>query len=280
MSEVEFSQLAFTTALKAAKSGAAILKSHYLNLYKLSFEDKGNHDIVSLADREADAAIKEVILEQFPDHSFFSEEDKESGLVASDYQWIVDPLDGTNNFAIGMNTFVTLISLIYKQQPILSLIYNPLTDQYVWADDSHAYFNDQVLVKSSEPTNLHKIFLSLVGGYAIVDKIRSFLKFALTKQEGGSFRRIFNSWSPGVDFFSGALEKIQGFYLLESESYDLYQGIHILTKLGYLIIAPNGETIDYTKPDVLLPDLIIARDQPTLDFMLKVYKQWQKQASL
>jgi myo-inositol-1(or 4)-monophosphatase len=272
-----FNKNVLETIINAAKAGAKVLRKHYLNLQKLAFNDKGNLDIVSLADKEADEIIKEILLKKFPDFSFYSEEDKDSKRKNSDYIWIVDPLDGTNNFAIGMNNFAIIISLSYKQLPILSLIYNPLTDQYIWADTKQAYFMDQPIKLSSKPANPDKLFISIIGGYAVVDKIRSFYKFALGKFDDTGFRRLFNTWAPGTDFFSAAMDKIQGIYLLESQAYDLYQGMHILEKLGYIIYVPSGEKIDYSKPEIILPDIIIARDKATLTFMTEVYDKWQKQ---
>ncbi|WP_338134404.1 inositol monophosphatase [Cohnella candidum] len=76
----------------------------------------------------AEALILERIYSAFPDHQIHSEEAGGNG-KRSDWLWLIDPLDGTNNYAIGLPIFTTSITLLYRKEPVLGVVYEPITDR-------------------------------------------------------------------------------------------------------------------------------------------------------
>lgn len=118
-------------ASRLADVSRPILRSYYRR--KLDVDIKSDASPVTQADREAEAAIRELISATFPAHGIFGEE---FGKVRADaeYVWVLDPLDGTRAFVTGRPTFGTLISLTRNGAPLLGLIDMPvLGDRWIGA---------------------------------------------------------------------------------------------------------------------------------------------------
>ena len=108
---------------------------------------------------EADLASEKYLIVELatiiPQASFFAEESGKSG-SSSDYCWVIDPLDGTTNFAHGLDYFCISIALTYKDEPIFGMVYRPITDELFWAEKNNgAYLNNEVL-KVSEKDSVKK----------------------------------------------------------------------------------------------------------------------------
>jgi len=129
------------TAIEAARQVGRILLEEFGRPQEISF--KGLRDIVTGTDLAAQAKAIEIIRSQFPDHDIWAEEVGQTPDGASDYCWIVDPLDGTTNYARGFPCFSVSIALSYRGELILGVVYDPLRDQLFRAQRGQgAYLND------------------------------------------------------------------------------------------------------------------------------------------
>ena len=132
------------TAFNAARASGEILKKYYRNdcgVYK-----KGDFDIVTDADYESEKKAIEIIGQKYPDHSFLCEECGFSGNEDAEYKWLVDALDGTINFSRCIPLFSFSIALLKNEIPILSVIYNPITEDFYYAEKGKgAYLNEKRL---------------------------------------------------------------------------------------------------------------------------------------
>jgi len=118
-------------AKRAAHLSRPILRRHFRA--KLNVIRKGDESPVTSADREAEAAIRNLLAREVPDHGIIGEEHG-SERKDADYVWVLDPLDGTRAFVVGKPTFGTLIALAHKGRPVLGLIDMPLLgEQWVGA---------------------------------------------------------------------------------------------------------------------------------------------------
>jgi inositol-phosphate phosphatase/L-galactose 1-phosphate phosphatase/histidinol-phosphatase len=91
-------------------------------------EDKADASPVTIADKEAERLMRELLSLSFPSHAVLGEEHGEKK-TDSDYLWVLDPIDGTKNFMTGQPIFGTLIALLYKKEPIIGIINQPITDE-------------------------------------------------------------------------------------------------------------------------------------------------------
>ncbi len=110
----------------AADAAGAIIRPYFRA--PLAVDAKGDKSPVTIADREAEAALRDLLLARFPDHGVMGEE---HGTVNGDaeYLWVLDPIDGTRAFVTGRPLFGTLIGLLWRGRPVLGLIDQPVTGE-------------------------------------------------------------------------------------------------------------------------------------------------------
>ena len=116
------------TALAAARAGGAVLRSKFGT--RLHIEEKSAKDLVTEADREAEAAIVAIIQARFPEHNILAEEGVYPQ-TASPFRWIIDPLDGTTNFTHAFPWFAVSIALEAAGEIILGIVYNPIYEEQI-----------------------------------------------------------------------------------------------------------------------------------------------------
>ncbi|HRY30388.1 MAG TPA: inositol monophosphatase family protein [Elusimicrobiota bacterium] len=105
-------------------------------------ERKADRSLVTNADRESDELLRSGLRKAFPSHAVLSEEAVLEGPV-SDYVWLVDPLDGTKAFAEGRPGFCVMLGLLWKEMPVVGVVYEPLEDHLTWAAKGGGCFHSQ-----------------------------------------------------------------------------------------------------------------------------------------
>ncbi|MFO1170046.1 MAG: histidinol-phosphatase [Hyphomicrobiaceae bacterium] len=96
-------------------------------------------DPVTAADRAAEEVIRAAILERYPDHGIVGEE-LGTANASSPLAWVIDPIDGTRSFMMGMQTWGTLIGLRYEGKPLIGMMNQPFTGERFWSDDASAHY--------------------------------------------------------------------------------------------------------------------------------------------
>jgi len=144
----------------AKQAGQALLKEFDK---KRAFKFKGKHDIVTRADLLAEKIILTKIRKKYPTHQILSEE---AGLkkTKSDYLWIVDPLDGTTNFAFGNPLFSTCIALAKNKKVIAGAIYIPYMKEMYSAEINKGAFLNNKKIKVSKNNDLNQAFITYCHG--------------------------------------------------------------------------------------------------------------------
>ena len=127
------------TAVKAARAAAAIQMDLYERIESVDF--KSEKDVVTEADHRSEEAILEIIGKAFPADAFLAEESGESGQIA-DRLWVIDPLDGTVNYANGIPFFAVSIGLCIDGQPTLGVVLDPTRDELFTAVTGGGAFLD------------------------------------------------------------------------------------------------------------------------------------------
>jgi myo-inositol-1(or 4)-monophosphatase len=110
----------------AADAAGAIIRPYFRT--PLAVEAKGDESPMTIADRAAELALRDLILARFPDHGVMGEE---HGTVHADaeYLWVLDPIDGTRAFVTGRPLFGTLIGVLHRGRPVLGVIDQPVTGE-------------------------------------------------------------------------------------------------------------------------------------------------------
>lgn len=124
------SETVLQTAIEAATACADIARRTVLPHFRTSLraDAKSDDSPVTIADRQAEQAMRSILEERLPEHAILGEENGMSG-ASSDWLWVLDPIDGTRAFLTGRPTFGTLIALFHKGRPVLGLIDQPVTGE-------------------------------------------------------------------------------------------------------------------------------------------------------
>ncbi|MFA5271560.1 MAG: inositol monophosphatase, partial [Candidatus Omnitrophota bacterium] len=134
-------------AVSLAKEAGIFLLNNFGKVGKI--ESKGDRNLATNLDKEAEKMIVGRIKSKFPGHGILAEEGGGSGLD-KDYLWIIDPLDGTHNFIRDINIFGVSIGVLYKGKFVTGVIYMPVDDElYVGEEGAGAYKNDKKIKISS-----------------------------------------------------------------------------------------------------------------------------------
>lgn len=154
----DFKRLAF----KAARKAGEIHKKYYEKKTKIK-QKSSSFDLITIADVEAEKAVVDLIQSNFPGHNILAEEG-EYKKTHSSYCWIIDPLDGTNNFAFGIPFFCSSIALAKNNQVILGVVYDSLRDELFWAEKGKGAYLNHKRIRVSRVRALDKSLL-ITGFY-------------------------------------------------------------------------------------------------------------------
>ena len=169
----------------AEKSGEVI--KPYFAKANLSFEFKEDRTIVTQADREAEAVMRDMIRKAYPHHGILGEEFGQEN-TSAEFVWVLDPIDGTISFARGCPLFGTLIGLLHAGEPLLGAIHHPLLHQLCIGDNTETTLNGRA-VQLRETRQLSETILLTtdMANIAQYQKKEGFEK--LLKQT-----RLFRTW--------------------------------------------------------------------------------------
>ena len=143
-------------AVAWAKEVGEVQRSYFRSGH-LDIETKSTvHDVVTKVDKLSESMLIERIGTCFPDHSVLGEESGEHD-AHSDYLWVVDPLDGTNNYSQGLPVFCVSIGLQYRGETLLGVVYAPYLDELYTAIRGKGAFLNHVLIHVSDKTRCLRI---------------------------------------------------------------------------------------------------------------------------
>ena len=125
----EFLDRAVIVAREAADAAAQIVRRYYRK--DVAVEIKSDQTPVTIADRECEVAIKNILKRAFPDHAFYGEEEGREG--SGDFLWLIDPIDGTKSFVRGYPMFSTQIALMYRDELVLGVSCASEFGETAWA---------------------------------------------------------------------------------------------------------------------------------------------------
>jgi histidinol phosphatase-like enzyme (inositol monophosphatase family) len=145
-----------------ADEAEKVIKKYFRK--KIKIESKNDESPVTIADKETELKIRELISLKYPDHGILGEEYEQKN-INSEYLWVIDPIDGTRNFIAGHKDFGTLIALLYKNEPIIGIINCPMHEErWLGCKGSNTLLNGKK-VKSSEITSLEESYMCTSGLY-------------------------------------------------------------------------------------------------------------------
>jgi myo-inositol-1(or 4)-monophosphatase len=234
-------------ALRTAEKAGAIALKHFRRTQKVSFKSK--QDILTTGDTEVEKFIMREIGKRFPQHGILAEESgKHRG--SSDYLWVIDPIDGTVNYAAGIPCFAISIGLAFKEQPILGVVYDPYQHEFIYAEKGKgAYINGKKIRIGTEKELINSIVATDLGhkrSIHIVRRVKALLPVTRAV-------RIMGSASRGL--VDVALDRVQAYIHNDIQPWD--------AAAAFIVIKETeGETLNFKgEPWQLYDKTIIASNK-------------------
>jgi len=224
-------------AVKAARRAGDIINRAAENIEQLKIKHKTLNDLVSEVDHAAEVAIISSLQKIYPNHAFLAEESGRTG--ESDYEWIIDPLDGTTNFLHGFPVYGVSIALAYKKQLQVAVVYDPCrNDLYTASRGAGAYLNEKRIRVSKRD----KLIDCLIGtGFPFkansdIDSYTDMFKTIALKTAG-----IRRPGAAALDLANVAAGRLDGFWEIGLSPWDMAAGALLIKEAGGLVGDLEGE---------------------------------------
>ncbi len=236
-----------STLIRAAEAGAAVMQRYFQGEFKIS-EKEGINNLVTEADHESEKAIFEVIKNDYPDHYLLSEESGEI-VMDSTYKWIIDPIDGTVNFANGIPLCCVSIALEQAGEIILGAVYNPFINEFFFGQKGWGATLNNKRIHVSQQTAVGKACLVTGFPYTYLDEPNGPLEvFSRLIRGGVPVRRI---GSAAIDLCWVAAGRYDGFYEHKLNAWDSAAGFLIVNEAGGRVSDFTGAAYDPYQPHIV-----------------------------
>ncbi|CAG8998467.1 MAG: Inositol-1-monophosphatase [Candidatus Celerinatantimonas neptuna] len=224
--------------IRAARNAGNIIAKAYENLDKVEIYSKGANDYVTNVDNAAEAAIIDTIQKSYPEHGIIAEESGITDGQNNDYQWVIDPLDGTTNFIKGIPHFAVSVALRIKGKTEHGVIYDPLRNELFTASRGGGAQLNGYRLRVSKLRDLNG---------AIIGTGFPFKQKHLTETYLKMFQSIFNecsdlrrAGSAALDLAYVAAARQDAFFELGLKPWDMAAGELIAREAGALVTDVAG----------------------------------------
>lgn len=238
---------AVEVAVEAALAAGKIQRERSRKIGKIF--PKGNFDLVTEVDLLCEREIIRIIKKRFPDHEFLAEESGASGGPSSSSKWIIDPLDGTINYAHGFPVYCVSIGLEHEGEMIVGVVYNPCMDELFVAQKGRgatlngdpisvstiAELKDGLLVTGFTPEVVHSDSDNM-------DRFRNFMKASQAVRRPGS---------AAIDICYTAMGRFEGFWELKLNAWDVAAGVVIMQEAGGKVTKLDGNPMSVYDREIL-----------------------------
>jgi myo-inositol-1(or 4)-monophosphatase len=222
---------------------------------------KGAIDLVTEADRRSEAAITEAIAGAFPDHSIIAEE---GTLVkgTAPYRWIIDPLDGTTNFAHGFPVFCVAIGLEAEGEMVMGVAYDPTREELFVAQRGRGAFLNGRPLKVSPTQSLNESLLATGFSYDIREHPRNNLpEYSAFTLRCRGVRRM---GSAILDLAYVAAGRLDGYWEMRLGPWDMAAGVVMVEEAGGRVTSIDGGPFDLSRGEVLASNGKIHQEMMTV----------------
>lgn len=255
------------TAIEAARAGAEVLLASFRREAR-GLEAKADHDWVSAADRESEAAIAGVLRRRFPDHQVLGEEGGLQGSSEAGYQWIVDPLDGTTNFLQGLPLYCISIACRYQGRTLAAVVYAPERGELFTARRGEGTSHDGAPARVSSRPGLDGAYLATGFPFRARGALPEYLTaFGDVFRRAASIRRC---GAAALDLAYTAVGVFDGFWEFRLSPWDTAAGALLIQEAGGRVSNLDGGEDIFDGGNVVAGPLPVHREllavlRPTVD---------------
>ncbi|MDB4533953.1 inositol monophosphatase [Vicingaceae bacterium] len=241
----------FSTHLEIAKTASKIAGQILLKMSgNARIEQKQSHNLVTEADLKAESAIVDEIQNHFPDHKFFREEGKSTGDVFEDHVWIIDPLDGTNNFAHGIPQYSVSVAYACCGVVKAGVVYDPCRDElFASRVGGDITLNDELATVSQRPDITQSIIST--GFYYDRGDLMQRTLATIERLFKNQVRGIRRFGSAALDLAWVACGRFDGFFEYQLAPWDYSAGWFLVEQAGGHCFGRDGQPMSIDAGNIL-----------------------------
>jgi myo-inositol-1(or 4)-monophosphatase len=226
-------------AERAARIAGRYQKSRFAS--SLDIELKGDKNLVTEVDKESERLIVEHLLARFPDHDIVAEEG-DYPRKGSPFRWIIDPVDGTTNYAHGYPWFCASIGLELDGELVAGVIHNPVYDELFTATKGGGAFLNGQRLSVSPRAPLKNTLLGTGFPYdCATDPANNFASFIAFQKSARGIRR---AGAAALDLAYVAAGRLDGFWELKLKPWDVAAGVLMVREAGGMVTTFDGSPYD------------------------------------
>ncbi|MGY5452874.1 inositol-1-monophosphatase [Agarivorans sp. MS3-6] len=236
-------------AVRAARNAGKVVTQAYEQLDKVEATAKGANDYVTNVTSASEKSIIDTIRNAFPEHSFVSEKIGLSKGTDDEYQWVVNPLDGTTNFIKGIPHFAISIALRVRGKTEHAVVYDPLRNELFAASRGKSAQLDGYRLRVNKAKDLEGTLIASGFPYR-----RKHYTESYTAMFGAIFAEcddIRSSGSPALDIAYVAAGRYDGFFRLNLKPWEIAAGELLVREAGAIVTDVAGNTDFYQSGNVV-----------------------------
>ena len=245
-------------AILAAQQAGEVLKKAFGSSYS-STSKEGRHNLVTEYDQKVEEMIIKFIRRQFPGHGFLGEEGGSTGDTSQGIQWIIDPIDGTVNFAHSIPFFSVSIAACFQGLPLCGVVFSPMTNELFVAEKGLGAYLNGTPLKVTKTALLPDAILATGFPYNSYENplgcIDHFIKFA---KLGIPIRRL---GSAALDLAYVAAGRFDGFWEISLQPWDIAAGKLLIEEAGGLVTNYQKQEIIIFAETTLIASNNLLHDQ-------------------
>lgn len=238
----------YLTAQRAAKSAGSTIRRLSGNPRKIDY--KRTRDMVTNVDRAAEQTIIDIIQSRFPQHSILAEERGEIHNPDSEFEWIIDPLDGTTNFVHHFPAYCVSVGVAYQGEMVAGSIYDPIRDELFHAKKGGGAFRNGQQIRVSDTPDLGKSLLAT--GFPYINDDLFELNMRIWVNLYGQTQGLRRAGSAALDLAMVASGRLDGFWEFSLNPWDLAAGTLLVQEAGGTVTAICGDSFQVnTVPHII-----------------------------
>ena len=223
-------------AVRAARQAGNVIARNIDRFDAFTVSEKAKNDFVTEIDRVAERRIIDTIRRSHPDHAFLAEESGAHG--HNDFEWVIDPLDGTANFIRGFPHLAVSIAVRHRGWLEHAVVFDPLRQELFTASrGSGAQLNDR-RIRVAMKSNLRSAMLGSGFPFRELDRLDPYL--ATLKAVISESAQIRRSGSAALDLAYVAAARLDGFWELGLAPWDIAAGVLLVQEAGGIVSEPSG----------------------------------------
>ena len=259
-------QSALEISITVAKEAGIIIRDRFLTEKKISF--KGRSDIVTDVDLEVESLILDRVKYEYPQFSVLAEESSPIK-TSSEYTWVIDPIDGTRNFAEGIPHFCVIVALAKGTDVELGVIYDPIKEELFTAQKGRGSFLNGEPIYITTKTEIADCLLGFDLGY-VDEKAGTAIDMIRSLWPGFQSMRLMGSAGLGMAYASAG--RVDLYFHHSLSPWDMAAGLVLAREAGGVVVDRQGNPAN-----LFTPSVIVSNPQTINDFLVATHgMEWRQ----